>query len=262
MASTTILVAGLWFYLMISHWQLFVASDIKTDSLNKLPLPGIDKKENISWDFLIFAFQWPQSFCNEFLDLKYTNSCIVPAEVNQWTIHGLWPSTNSGKDVFNCNTSYPFNETQIKDLKKDLEHYWPDFLGPDTGELWSHEWNKHGTCAGILPELAGEYNYFKKTMDILKQFNFDRIFQTAKLVPTDVQTYQAENFTLAINKSLGYSPVVSCYTTIHQKVKTTYIVQIEICLDKTFQPMQCPGYILSKGNCGKRVLYYPTITHK
>ncbi|KAJ8045388.1 Ribonuclease 2 [Holothuria leucospilota] len=98
----------------------------------------------------------------------------------------------------------------------------------------SHEWNKHGTCAGILPELAGEYNYFKKTMDILKQFNFD--------------------------SGLGYE--AWGLGTIHQKVKTTYIVQIEICLDKTFQPMQCPGYILSKGNCGKRVLYYPTITHK
>ncbi|KAJ8045237.1 hypothetical protein HOLleu_08201 [Holothuria leucospilota] len=173
-STTTILVVGLWLYLMVSHWQLFVASDIKADSLNKVPQPGIDKKTNISWDFLIFAFQWPQSFCNKMLDRQYTSSCVVPTEVNQWTIHGLWPSTYSGEDVLNCNASYPYNETQLKDLRTDLKHYWPDLLDPDLSKLWSHEWKKHGTCAGILPELAGEYNYFKKTMDILKQFNFDR----------------------------------------------------------------------------------------
>ncbi|XP_071834142.1 ribonuclease T2-like isoform X2 [Apostichopus japonicus] len=266
MASTTAVAAVLWFYFVLSHVQLFSASFIKADNLKRLPRPIHGTPSNISWDFLILAVQWPQSFCYELLDLKYTNACKVPAEATKWTLHGLWPTKYNGDDVFNCNTTYPFNETEIQDLMTDLQAHWPDVLDPDGTKLWAHEWNKHGTCAGILPELDGEHNYFSKTMQILESFKFDSIFKANHVEPSATKIYKADNFTEAISKSLGFEPVLQCYTTINETEQTTFIEEVEICLNKTFQVIQCPVSPLKKnnqfglqGNCGKRDIYYPPI---
>ena len=37
-----------------------------------------------------------------------------------------------------------------------------------------HEWEKHGTCAQDLPETRGEYNYFKKGLELYHKYNIDR----------------------------------------------------------------------------------------
>ena len=71
---------------------------------------------------------------------------------SKFTIHGLWPNyAEPGKWPAFCNSSYPFNEKEIEDLLPEMDENWPDMLNKQGSQksiwLWTHEWEKHGTCA-------------------------------------------------------------------------------------------------------------------
>ncbi|GCB62043.1 hypothetical protein scyTo_0009448 [Scyliorhinus torazame] len=48
----------------------------------------VDMKDRCHWKCLIFAQLWPGSYCMTFTKFP----CRIPAQVDGWTIHGLWKS--------------------------------------------------------------------------------------------------------------------------------------------------------------------------
>jgi ribonuclease I len=80
---------------------------------------------------------------------------------SQWTLHGLWPDYN--KKVWpqycrNETINLKYLESYWDDLKKD----WTSCEG-DASDLilWSHEWNKHGTCVGM-----NQTQFFSTVLDL------------------------------------------------------------------------------------------------
>nr|XP_010298187.1 PREDICTED: ribonuclease T2-like [Balearica regulorum gibbericeps] len=69
-----------------------------------------------TWKKLYLAHHWPVTVCK-----MSANDCQDPPEY--WTIHGLWPDKTE-----DCNRTWHFNVTEIKDLLSDMRHYWPDVL--------------------------------------------------------------------------------------------------------------------------------------
>uniref|UniRef100_A0A3B3ZDR4 Uncharacterized protein n=1 Tax=Periophthalmus magnuspinnatus TaxID=409849 RepID=A0A3B3ZDR4_9GOBI len=49
--------------------------------------------------------------------------CKIPPNVNNWTIHGLWPVK-----AHNCCSCWPMFHSDIKDLETNLTEFWPSFL--------------------------------------------------------------------------------------------------------------------------------------
>ena len=107
-------------------------------------------------------------------------------------MHGLWPNQfyRIGKNIYIllliccpapgfCNSSWPFDVSQLKGIMEEMELYWPDvevaistmrsshfcMCGQVRGSpnsLWEHEWSKHGTCAvlGQVAGVTGQEGYF------------------------------------------------------------------------------------------------------
>ena len=82
-------------------------------SLNNQTTDGIDLDDiqTNDFDFLVFRQIWPSSSCK----FPGNNRCEINKNVSTWVIHGLWPSSSSGKmGPSFCNNSMPFDFEKIK----------------------------------------------------------------------------------------------------------------------------------------------------
>jgi ribonuclease T2 len=85
----------------------------------------------------------------------------MPSNINDFTLHGNWPSRN--------DTSWPsfcpgpsFSMSALDPIKTELETYWHSFGNTDQN-FWSHEYEKHGTCASVVSKriLLNFYVYWE-----------------------------------------------------------------------------------------------------
>ncbi|XP_070807418.1 ribonuclease T2 isoform X2 [Pituophis catenifer annectens] len=68
------------------------------------------------WEKLYLVHHWPVTVC-----MMNENECNNPPMY--WTIHGLWPDKAA-----ECNRSWHFNISELKDFMEDMREYWPDIL--------------------------------------------------------------------------------------------------------------------------------------
>uniref|UniRef100_K1QL23 Ribonuclease Oy n=1 Tax=Magallana gigas TaxID=29159 RepID=K1QL23_MAGGI len=101
-----------------------------------------------------------------------------------------------------------------------------------------HEWSKHGTCASSLNATSTEYRYFSKALDLYARFNG----QTCVFYET-IKTSEA-----ALKKELGVNALIQC--TYDHNTSRQVIYEIEICLSKNFEPVDC--YPDEGNSSGKR----------
>ena len=75
-----------------------------------------------------------------------------------WTLHGLWPQWAD------CCKGPAFNYTALQPMLDEMNKYWPSCpqYGTTNEDLWSHEWEKHGTCTGL-----NQNAYFQQAINLL-----------------------------------------------------------------------------------------------
>merc|ERR1712136_672079 len=176
------------------------------------------------WDHLVFTQEWPPSAC---IAAEGHHHCVIPKDVQTWTIHGLWPSLGDTRGPGYCNNSWHFRESEIKTLEPKMNLFWPNlFVDTPLVDLWKHEWTKHGTCAAAEPALRGEANYFNKTLLLRQKYAMEELLDVS---------------------SIKYNTDSSIQL----------LSQIEICLDRhSLLPIDC----LSSTNCQKdKPIFYPTL---
>ncbi|CAG5136738.1 unnamed protein product [Candidula unifasciata] len=186
-----------------------------------------------NWEFLLLAQFWPGSSCVYFRD----QGCAISPDVKGWTIHGLWPSREGSQQPEFCNKSMPFNYTEIEVLQEQLDSYWPYYnkSGART-ELWEHEWNKHGTCAYVLPAISGELKYFSTTLKLYHTLNIYDTLSGAGIVPTGDKLYHLSDVFTAVKGAYGTIPQIECYYAEGKH----YLDQVWLCYDKTLSLQDCP----------------------
>ncbi|KAG2230830.1 hypothetical protein INT48_003983 [Thamnidium elegans] len=95
---------------------------------------------------------------------------------DEFTIHGLWPDTCSGRmaPIRGCDNSRRSNRVAsiVRDMNSTIYNrmntFWPSNKG-DNNWFWSHEWTKHGTCVSTLrPTCYGPT--YKKYQDVIEYF--------------------------------------------------------------------------------------------
>ncbi|GME74786.1 unnamed protein product [Ambrosiozyma monospora] len=71
-----------------------------------------------------------------------------------FTLHGLWPDLCDGSYKQYCDNSMTIDSAESvlndfgeSDLLSKMQEVWKDYKGNDD-DLWTHEFNKHGTCLG------------------------------------------------------------------------------------------------------------------
>lgn len=206
------------------------------------------------WDVLVFAQQWPQSFCYGFnlgnLHLE-PDACTLPTNVTTWTIHGLWPSLSGTEGPNFCDDSIPFDESQIAAIEDRMRAQWPSLEGPSI-EFWKHEWTKHGTCAilGDPSLFPSQYGYFLRGLGMNVEMGLEKKLASGGVIPSDTDCYSLSQITSALTAAFNETALVSC---INDKSSSTqYLAQVELCYSRDLE-LDCePAAMIN------RVLYEAT----
>lgn len=195
--------------------------------------------------YFMLSHQWSIGYCSTADD-----KCIRENERNFWTIHGLWPSSNTSFPAF-CNATLRYNATVLSSLVPLLDLYWPSMNNINNNVFWKHEWQKHGTCATTVPELDGLYNYFNKTLSIYLQHNITEYLQNSGVVPTSEKTYPLQKIKEALHDDIKEAANFMCYSNKNYSVPV--LAEIRLCLSKELQPIDCRA---KNSGCGQGDVYY------
>ncbi|KAL6245858.1 Ribonuclease T2 precursor (RNase T2) [Rhinocladiella similis] len=188
-----------------------------------------------------------------FLQTQFWDTSPALGPDTSWTIHGLWPDLcTGGFDQFCDSTrSHPpgamrnlittlLNHTHSDStaLLDFMDEYWLS-LNSDPAHLWSHEWNKHGTCISTLeqdcyPSSPDAYNatdsrnqdqdvesdsgldlgildYFIHATSLFRTLDTHTILSEAGIVPSHDVRYSLQELEDAISSSPhGYPVTFRC----------------------------------------------------
>ncbi|KAL6187693.1 hypothetical protein ACLB2K_039088 [Fragaria x ananassa] len=153
------------------------------------------------FDFFYFVQQWPGAYC----DTKH--SCCYPKSgkpAADFGIHGLWPNYNDGSYPSNCNPDSVFDKSEISELMSSLEKNWPSMSCPSSNgyRFWSHEWEKHGTCA---ESELDQKDYSQAGLKLKEKANLLQALKKA-----DDELYRLESIVQAIKEGVGHTPGIEC----------------------------------------------------
>ena len=103
------------------------------------------------------TLNWPESSCRQMN--RTHHRCHEPERLHGWTIHGLWPNRNDGSWPQYCSEE-KFDPKPIKDLVDEMSYVWPNLMEDRPFyDFWTHEYEKHGTCAASLPGITVCFNF-------------------------------------------------------------------------------------------------------
>ncbi|XP_041837173.1 ribonuclease T2 [Melanotaenia boesemani] len=175
------------------------------------------------WTKLVLTHHWPITFCS--MEHCHPN-------ISYWTLHGLWPDQG-----INCNKSWHFNSSQIKDLLPDMEKSWPDLLNPSSAEFWKYEWQKHGTCAAKADSLNSQHKYFSKALELYHKLDLSSVLRKFDIIPSE-KYYTFSQIEGVIEQFYGIKPKIQC---VHpsKNAEAQILGQIEICFDADFNLLDC-----------------------
>lgn len=198
------------------------------------------------FDFFYFVQQWPGAYC----DTK--QSCCYPKTgkpTADFGIHGLWPNYKDGSWPSNCDPDSTFDKSQISDLMKNMEKNWPSLSCPSSNgfRFWSHEWEKHGTCA---ESELDQHEYFETALKLKEKANLLQSLTNAGIEPND-EFYSIENISEAIKEGTGFTPGIECN---RDSARNSQLYQVYMCVDTSGSNfIECP--LLPRSRCGEQIQF-------
>ncbi|KAF9377833.1 ribonuclease T2-like [Podila verticillata] len=145
---------------------------------------------------------------------------------NQFTMHGLWPDTCSGREgpSSGCDLSRNYSDVATRlqnypnadpSFMDDMNLYWPSNTG-DNNMFWSHEWRTHGTCVSTLKPTCilnytqdeDVYNYFSKALALRQKYDLYAALSNAGITPgsnPDIADMRS-----AIQTAFGVNAEIDC----------------------------------------------------
>lgn len=178
------------------------------------------------FDFYVMSLSWSPDFCAGNDDPQ---QCSVGKKLG-FVLHGLWPQYNRG---------YPANCSAEK-LPKDMPQQFPN-LYPNSN-LYTHEWDKHGTCSGLTP---AEYMTLAKTLkeSLVIPPDYQRPTQSFRTTVDDLKSAFS-----AVNSALGKDTLaVQC------SGSGRFLQELRVCFSRDGQPLACSQEVLNDAvkSCSK-----------
>jgi ribonuclease I len=202
--------------------------------------------ESSMFDFYVYSMTYQPEFCRE--NSERFTGCHHPQQYweGQLTIHGLWPQRIDGTWPSECTSErlrdqfYISPEDASNSIMPELEEKWPNIKADSNSrshtEFWEHEWDKHGTCSGLV-----QFDYFSKALGLLLE------------TPSVVR--QAYGSTVHKNELLdGYGGEKMASLVC----KSGYLSEVRACFEKKEdgipgERMECPESTLSESSCGEEI---------
>ncbi|KAF8774425.1 Ribonuclease Oy like protein [Argiope bruennichi] len=203
---------------------------------------------NKTWSYFVFAQQWPPAAC---LDVP-GGKCKIPSQVVDWTIHGLWPTSDKGYPSF-CNTSWPFRPEELKPILESLEQKWPNIYADSTEIVfWKHEWMKHGTCSTDLDDFNSEKKYFSQSLMLHDKYNIHEFLNQAGIVPSETKPIMLRYVEDALASHFNVTIKLFCKN--HQEYAQPILTSMYICTDKNLKLINCDK--IDEPPCKKPYVFY------
>jgi ribonuclease T2 len=180
--------------------------------------PAADQvRASTTFDFYLLNLSWSPEFCH-----SHPTAAECAAH-STFVLHGLWPQSNDGSYPHNCsNAPGPADPSQFRDIY------------PDPG-LLEHEWKTHGTCSGLSPD-----DFFSSAR---KAFH-------SVAIPPKLAGLQSQI-------SLPPGQILELFTSSNPQIPqaalalscgSNYLTAVEVCLDKSLQPIACSGVHSCRAN--------------
>ncbi|KAG7321933.1 hypothetical protein KOW79_014791 [Hemibagrus wyckioides] len=156
-----------------------------------------------NWTCMLFTLQWPGSFC---LNIDKKNICRIPENIQNWTIHGLWPLKGHY-----CCSCWPIFQSHLQELEPEISQLWPSLIKTRSNfAFWKDEWLKHGTCAGCVENMSSPFLFFKTVLMLRLLYSFDTILEKAGIKPSCNISYKYDDLHGALKPMLGDDFVLQC----------------------------------------------------
>nr|WRO64824.1 self-incompatibility RNase [Prunus salicina] len=154
-----------------------------------------------SYVYFQFVQQWPPITCRFSRKPSYKHRPL-----QNFTIHGLWPSNYSNPwRPSNC-TGTQFKQLSPQ-LRSKLKISWPDVEDGNDTRFWEKEWNKHGTCS---EESLNQMQYFQRSFAMWRSHNITEILKNASIVPHPTQTWTYSDIVSPIKTATKRTPLLRC----------------------------------------------------
>lgn len=163
-----------------------------------------------SFDFYLLNLSWAPEYCHAH---PQATECT---NHSTFVLHGLWPQNSDGSYPDHCSDAPgPISPGQYNGLY------------PDTG-LLQHEWQAHGTCTGLTPEV-----YLATAQRAVRAVTIPpalaHLNASADMPPDEL----LHLFTKSNPGLPAGSLALSC--------GNNYLTAVEVCLDRNLHPAVCQG---------------------
>ncbi len=195
-----------------------------------------DQRQNQAgqFDYYVLALSWSPSFCEAAEERKPGSA---PAEQcgerpYSFVVHGLWPQYEKGFPEY-CQAPAPRLDRAIVSSMLDLM--------PST-RLIFHEWDRHGTCAGLAPRSY--FDQVRKARAMMKiPPQYLEAASAREVTPGEIE----EAF---IDANPALTPAAISVTCDSKRVS-----EVRICLNKDLQFRDCAE--LKRRSCQRPKLAMP-----
>lgn len=150
----------------------------------------------VNYDNYIFSRSWVPSFCK----FNKQDICSNYSNINKFIIHGLWPTYSNGSWPQYCSNE-EYNKEAFIMILPDMISQWSDNIQNDI-KLWTHEWEKHGTCSIGNIYIKNSNDYFISGLWINMRLNDNYQLITNNIKPSNVYYYNKSYLQRIFNSGL------------------------------------------------------------
>jgi ribonuclease T2 len=197
-----------------------------------------DQRQNQAgqFDFFVLALSWSPSFCAA---AEERSPGRVPKDQcgerpYSFVVHGLWPQYEKGFPEY-CQVPAPRLDRSIISSMLDLM---------PSPRLIFHEWDRHGSCAGLPPHA-----YFEQVRKARAVVKIPPEYLEAAAA-REVTAGEIENAFIAANPGLAADAIsIAC--------DSKRVSEVRVCLTKDLQFRECAE--LERRSCQRSKLAMPAV---
>jgi ribonuclease T2 len=222
-------------------WLLLVSASVGCPKSGQVPAtpppqtvvedeaPSLGPGESGAFDYYVLSLSWSPQFCSTRKTKPDDEQCGGGKHFG-FVVHGLWPQYEKGFPE-SCPTTQQLASTTVEKMVGILP----------TRKLIQHEWEKHGTCSGLLAA-----HYFAQI----------ETAYSALVIPPELQkpTTEVQTTLTEIKQRFGAENPRLVPGSVTVQCSGAFVREVRICLRKDLSPMPCSGFV--RDTCKAPVLQF------
>lgn len=161
-----------------------------------------------------------------FLQTQFWDYNPATGPDESWTLHGLWSDKCRGGYQQFCNSDWEIQSAEatlrdlgLNSLVNTMSEYWKN-QGSSDNSLWTHEFNKHGTCMSTVspkcynssqPANQNVGDFFSRAVNLYESLNTYIWLSAAGITPSINKTWTISEFSDAlVSHTNGHTVYLGC----------------------------------------------------